>query len=258
MRLSPSGTAPVGVISPHLDDAVLSCGRLLMGRPDSHVVTVFSAGPARVDPLTPWDKRAGCFKRGDDVMEWRRREDNEALTLASARAHHLPFWDEQYRRGAMPRFSRWSPRAGRDVEVAVPEPGLAQAVQESLRAVVSELDLEAWLIPLGLGHSDHRLVAQSCLRLASEMPDLRWVVYEELPYRLTKPLEVPRERARIAAEGFTLEPIASHVGADVPAKEALVKCYRSQLKPLGERIDMSITGAETFHHLVWETVCGNR
>jgi len=42
------------VVSPHLDDAVLSCGRLLAGRPGSVVATVFAGVPSRPDQCTDW------------------------------------------------------------------------------------------------------------------------------------------------------------------------------------------------------------
>src|SRR5579872_2478636 len=85
--------APVGVVSPHLDDAVLSCGQLLGARPKSHLVTVFSSGPSKVRPLPDWDQMSGVFSPGDDVMAIRRQEDDEALSLMSGTGHRLGFWD---------------------------------------------------------------------------------------------------------------------------------------------------------------------
>ena len=98
MQSEPSlaGAGPVGVLSPHLDDAALSCGQLLINRPGSHVVTAFSDGPV-VKKVPSWEVASGMFKPGDDVMAVRRSEDVEALSFAQAHAHHLGFWDLQFR-----------------------------------------------------------------------------------------------------------------------------------------------------------------
>src|SRR5436853_287558 len=46
-------------ISPHLDDAVLSCGQLLAARPGSVVITVFAGMPRDGSQQTDWDRRCG-------------------------------------------------------------------------------------------------------------------------------------------------------------------------------------------------------
>src|SRR5207244_5204724 len=122
---------------PHLDDGVLSCGRLLAGRPGSAVVTV-CAGTPRDDALvTEWDARCG-FDSARDAMAARRREDDAALTLLQARPVRLPFCDSQY--GEAP------PR---------------DDVQRALREALVGLAPEAVLYPMGLFHSDHVLVHET-------------------------------------------------------------------------------------------------
>ena len=80
------------VISPHLDDAVFSCGRLLAAAPGSIVVTVFAGIPPRDTPAPPWDRRAG-FDRADEAMHARRDEDRRALARLDARPVWLDFLD---------------------------------------------------------------------------------------------------------------------------------------------------------------------
>ena len=55
----PASGPPVVVVSPHLDDAVLSCGQLLAASREAIVLTVFSAGPDEGAPLTDWDRACG-------------------------------------------------------------------------------------------------------------------------------------------------------------------------------------------------------
>src|SRR4051812_28581985 len=101
--MSPLATAslsalPIVVVSPHLDDGVLSCGGLLAGRPRSTVVTVFAGRPETPRPLTPWDA-AGGFSPDDDVMAARRQEDTSACAAVGATPVWLPFLDAQYSSG---------------------------------------------------------------------------------------------------------------------------------------------------------------
>src|SRR5665213_1523592 len=79
--------APLAVVSPHLDDAVLSCAGLIAGAPATTVLTVFAGFPPARDAATPaeflpgstfWDQ-AGGFVAGDDVVGLRRAEDSAAL-----------------------------------------------------------------------------------------------------------------------------------------------------------------------------------
>lgn len=234
------------MVSPHLDDAVLSCGHLLGAAPGAHVVTVFSSGPPSVDPLPEWDQASGCFRPGDDVMALRGVEDDRAMALLGAIAHRLDFWDVQYRRPAQPsgRLRRWWARSR---ERRVGEPGLDAAVCAALEAMVVQLPISTWLVPLGLWHPDHKCVARACLSLARRWPDRGWVVYEELPYRLEVVGEVDAARRNLESTGFapslsTLEP-----GDD--RKADALRCYASQVPCLGERLQAAMASPEIYHEL---------
>ena len=244
-----AGTGPVGVVSPHMDDAALSCGQMLSAIPGSHVVTVFSSGPKSVRPLPEWDKLSGSFKPGDDVMGLRHVEDDDAMAVVGAHGHRLDFWDEQYRAGRPVRLARFRPGAVAAARAKLADPDLEAAVVEELRTVVANLDLETWFVPLGLWHGDHKVTARACLRLAREMPERRWVVYEELPYRWEVPTEVTAAKQRVENNGFTLEAAQFPSGPDNAKKHAMVRCYRSQLPCLGDRADVAAGGPEAFHIL---------
>ena len=123
---------------------------------------------------------------------------------------------------------------------------LLDAVQQSVRSVISELDLSTWFVPLGIGHVDHTLVARSCLQLAREMPERHWVVYEELPYRMTVPLDVRKAHSHVVASGFILQPTAFKSGTDRSQKRAMISCYPSQRKAFPAGIEL---WPETFHDL---------
>jgi LmbE family N-acetylglucosaminyl deacetylase len=92
------------VVSPHLDDAILSLGGEIFQRSragsEVSIVTVFAGEPDSLDPAGPWDRRCG-FATAGEAARARRREDAAACGIVGARPHWLPFPDGQY--GAHPR-----------------------------------------------------------------------------------------------------------------------------------------------------------
>ena len=142
MRLD--GDAPVLLLSPHLDDAVLSCWSVLTGSREVVVVNVFSGIP---EPglLTPVDRLAGATDSATRMRE-RLAEDAEALALAGGEPIDLGFLDSQYR-----------PVAG--------EPGAAEIVA-ALDGPVERAS--ALFAPAGLsGNPDHLVVRELALGLAA-------------------------------------------------------------------------------------------
>ena len=248
---------PVAVVSPHLDDAALGCGRLLASRPSSHVVTVFSGGPARVDPLPEWDRLAGTFAPGDDVMGLRAREDDDAMAVVASIAHRLGLWDDQYREPPV-NHARWRPRAVRARQARLDDPRLEDEVVALLAPLVEALPVGTWVVPLGLWHGDHKKVARACARLARRptggaWPERHWVVYEELPYRFDVPDQVDAALAALAGQGLGHRPLEPPGAPDVELdglKAAMVGCYRSQVTCLGpERVGRALAGPERYHLL---------
>src|SRR3954469_18908439 len=125
----------VVLVSPHLDDGVLSCGELLAGHPGACLVTVFAGRPGPM-ALTGWDRDCG-FSAGDDVVGARRAEDRAACEVLGATAVWLDFLDAQY--GNAPPVDAPS----------VDAPPLDTIVR-SLRDVVDRERPDAIYIPLGL------------------------------------------------------------------------------------------------------------
>lgn len=167
---------PLLVVGAHLDDAVLSCGRLLAATPGAVVCTVFAGRPdvarGHTQPgTTEWDSRCG-FRPGDDVVGVRHAEDDDALAVLGARPVRLPFVDAQY----------------------APAPALPDVAQ-ALAAVVRDAGAERVVVPLGLLHRDHRTVAAAWVRLVTGgVRPGRWDVVEDQPYRRFVPV-----RHRLAA-----------------------------------------------------------
>jgi LmbE family N-acetylglucosaminyl deacetylase len=225
------------VVSPHLDDAALSCSLLLAANPGSCVITVFAAGPSSVRPLTPWDRGSRYFPEGADVTGVRRGEDISATALVRATPIHLSYWDRQYR----------NERYGYQ---GLPDEELPAAIAASLAPLRPPALDAAWVIPLGLGHPDHRLAAEAALILAEREPaDV--FVYEEFPYAIEDASEVAVRKRYFAEHGYELKDDTSiGIAADRKLKAAVLRCHASQRRALRRRLRVAMRERER----VWRIV----
>lgn len=179
-----SGSAVV-VMSPHLDDAVLSCGALLAHLTARHPVTVVTAFTAAAP--RPWSLPARRQLRAlggvdaEDFFGQRRAEDREVITGIGAAAVHLGFMDALFRwsrrRPAYPTF-RFDAARGR---VAACDAGLAAEVSARAGEIARASGAGVVLAPLGIGrHVDHLIT-----RRAAQGLGMRIVYYSDFPYSQT-------------------------------------------------------------------------
>ena len=84
------------ILSPHLDDAVLSCWHLLTEPHEVMVVNLFAGVPAAGAVTGWWDTSSGSTDSREAVMD-RIEEDRGALALAGRVPLNLEFLDDQYR-----------------------------------------------------------------------------------------------------------------------------------------------------------------
>jgi LmbE family N-acetylglucosaminyl deacetylase len=150
------------VISPHLDDAVLSVSGLIVENPGAVVATVFAGVPSDPDSSTVWDRACG-FGTAEEALTTRRREDAEALGVLGATPLHLGFVDEQY--GEQPTRA---------------------ALRAALRHLIERVRPAAVAYPVGIVNEDHRRVVYAAP--AGGAPVHR---YAELPYAAGLRLEPP-------------------------------------------------------------------
>jgi LmbE family N-acetylglucosaminyl deacetylase len=210
----------LALLSPHFDDAVLSCGQLLAANPGSLLVTLFSGGPARVSPLPNWDL-ACHFGDGADVTGARRAENARAAEILGATTLAFDLWDEQYRRD----------RYG--YQETVDE--LLRTGVDALKALVEHDTDRLWLAPVGWPqHPDHALSAAIALEVARSTPG-HWGLYSELPYRLLYAKRTAEVHAQAfaawTAAGFSRVLVPSASG-HVERKSQAVNQYGSQLHAL--------------------------
>jgi LmbE family N-acetylglucosaminyl deacetylase len=166
----------LAVLSPHLDDAVLSVGATLAeaarAGDEVLVVTVFAGDPRASEPAGEWDRRCG-FSTAGEAARRRADEDVRACGILGARAIHLPLKDEQYATD-----------------------GERTEVWESIRRQLEGVD--ALLLPgYPLVHPDHRWVTERAL--AQPPPDTALGFYIEQPYATWELVGGRRPRERTAA-----------------------------------------------------------
>jgi LmbE family N-acetylglucosaminyl deacetylase len=198
------------VVSPHLDDAVLSCtGRLLDG--DVTVVTVCAGVPAAGSALSDWDMASGATDARRRGIE-RIAEDDAALGLLGVPTQRLDELGEHYRGAAY------------DVD----------RVAERLVPLLTGADA-VW-VAAGLGgHGAHVGTREATMRAAAAAGVRRLLLYADLPYALSVgwPESVDGllvELARVGVDPTPLVPIPRRLTAqEQRLKRAALACYRSQL-----------------------------
>jgi LmbE family N-acetylglucosaminyl deacetylase len=171
-------------LSPHFDDAVLSCGGLIFEQArqglQAEIWTIF-AGDAPAGPLSPLALRCHSdwgIPDVHDLVAARRDEDQAAAAIVGAELAHFSLPDCIYRRSAdgEPLYPD---------EVFVPFHPFDQGLDADIAvALAAELAPDDILVsPLAIGdHVDHRLARLAAERLARPLH-----YYADIPYVFRQP-----------------------------------------------------------------------
>lgn len=199
----------VAVVSPHLDDAVLSLGAGIRDATASGaevtVVTAFAGDPSYDGEPSAWDRRAG-FESPLEALTARRREDELACACIGAQPLWLPFGY-----GGAP----------------VDGSELAAQLGEAIRGAETVL-IPGW----PLKNPEHASLALLALRLLEGRQGVG--VYVEQPYvwwRAYTPPGVLPLLAGAGVETITWTAVRATRAAR-RAKRSALDAYRSQLKLL--------------------------
>jgi LmbE family N-acetylglucosaminyl deacetylase len=206
------------VVSPHLDDAVLSAaGRLLDG--DAHVVTVCAGIPAEGAPLSAWDAESGARDAAARARE-RLREDDQALAVLGATTTRLDELGQHYR------------GAPYDVD------GVAKRLVPLLRDAT-----EVW-VPAGVGgHGAHEGTSRAALAAVQVTRPRAVHLYADLPYALgfgwpDRCDGLEAELRRLGHDPAVLSWSTRRLDDEQQArKQRAVRCYATQLRLLGLSAD---------------------
>jgi LmbE family N-acetylglucosaminyl deacetylase len=221
--VSEAERARIVIVSPHLDDAVLGCGLLMIANPGVTVITVFAGNPpAYPSTMRYWDIQGG-FGPDDDVMAVRRAEDRAALATLDASPHHLDFVEHTYN----------------DADRPVRPDALAPALEAAIR----EHEPTAVFAPFGLANPDHDVTHAAAMLVRDEMlgdgsAGTAWFCYEDCGYKHIPGMLAWRV-ARLFARDLWPTPACPPVSTDLARKRAAIDCYPTQLLALED--DWQIT-----------------
>ena len=199
------------ILSPHLDDAILSCPgyiQSLRGQGAKVVIaSVFTESDA---------SQAGFYRE-------RRAEDRRAARILGASVAHMGFLDAPFRAATYRNFcgivfgrGREYPRTLREISVRVSE-------------LLAKLRPERILAPMAIGnHVDHRLVRDVALAIAGREGLL---FYEDRPYAFVR----GAKEGKLTPGYFEAAYVRSYLGrtrpSSVAAKWAGVEPFPREVKP---------------------------
>ena len=232
-EMQDAGSA-VMFVSPHLDDAVLSCGALLAHLARTCPVTVLTVFSSAAPP-TKWGLAARKTLRdfgvadAETLYEDRRSEDIEVLKEIGASWIHLGLTDALFRRvgqaatgisgfgrAAYPTF-RFDAARGR---IASSDAGLAAEVGVMVKEVAAANEAAVVFGPLGVGqHVDHLITRNAVVASGVDA-----VYYSDFPYSVSK-----KPDARFIRRA-SLQPYEWLSGRAENAK--LIEGYRTQFAGL--------------------------
>lgn len=171
-------------LSPHLDDAALSCGGLIWDQTSSGeavtVLTIFAGDPPS-GPLSPFAHSLHVrWETGEGAVARRREEDLKACARLLAVPRHLELPDCIYRRSPKTGEALYDSEASLGNSIHPHELSLVTALSEQFSVQPEGAQLVS---PLAIGrHVDHRLV-----RAAAERSGRALLYYADYPYILQDP-----------------------------------------------------------------------
>lgn len=210
-------------ISPHFDDAVLSCGGLISDQSREGIsveIWTICAGNAPGGSLSRFaQKTHKDWGTGDaaETIRIRKEEDREAALHVGAKILHFDFPDCIYRRAPNQSLvyplgisSPWNP-VEKDLHKEI-----AASIKKNLRPD------DILVCPLGIGnHVDHIIV-----RHAMESLELALLYYADIPYLLNRPRSL---QSVVAGTIVNTYPVS---GQGLRAWMDGIESYRSQLAGL--------------------------
>ena len=217
-------------LSPHLDDAVFSCGgtmhRQIRAGETVHVVTVFAGTPQRTDfsGLAEWNHEQWGLLR--DPVAARRTEDITAVSSLGASHVHLDYLDCMYR--AVPATGEWMYPNDEAIfgDVHSSETVAPPTLARTILGLLPLADCATLYAPIAAGHHvDHQLVRGAGIILVRS--GLRVLFFEDVPH-------VEKEGSLDAA--LSMSPTGEWTPITIPLHESdmlarltAISCYRSQL-----------------------------
>lgn len=229
-------------LSPHLDDAALSCGGAIWKQTQAGqrvlVINVF-AGIPDYNRLSEFaQEKHTAWGSPEDAVATRRAEDQAAMTRLGADVVYWDYLDAIYRIDGTRVL--YPDRRGIFGDVDPADTPLLEQLVTDVDAVLGKAGDATCYAPLAIGHHvDHQIVRDVGLTLVERGRRVRW--YEDFPYVWWESVET-RDRQSSTGHGpvmsINLDVLSPaewrpdiHI-IDVEAKIAAIACYASQIPDL--------------------------
>jgi LmbE family N-acetylglucosaminyl deacetylase len=215
-------------LSPHFDDAVLSCGGLIQeqtrGGTPVEIWTIFAGnpGPVPLSPVAQASHAAWNTGSAEETVTLRQVEDRNAAHILGVQIHHFTILDCIYRFSPQ---AEWLYPQTVFAPIHPAESGLADRISAELDQELKPDDI--LVCPLALGkHIDHVLVRVSAERLGRS---LRY--YADIPYLVKSPETLKEARSGLRSKIYSI----SEDG--LLAWQAGIAAYASQIVDLFITLD---------------------
>lgn len=216
-------------LSPHLDDAVLSCGALLWKlknlKKNITILTVFTEGGSR--PYSPQAKKflKECgYINALKLFEDRKKEDKDIARFYNGRFIHLGFVDAAWRRNKEDDHIYKNEKIQFSGKISKEDRSLINEISRKVSLNLLENKDIALFAPLGIGlHADHIIVKEVAKNL--KQPVLFW---EDFPYN--RDLHNTRKFFSINKNYKHLFSIKNEGNNNIKYKA--IRLYKSQMKGL--------------------------
>ncbi len=232
------------ILSPHLDDGVLSCGGMaaaLARHVRVEIWTIFCRAPLRgpYSPLAQWLHGASGGLSGSRLARQRRHEDREACRTLGIRHRHFRWRDAVYRKDRSGTFFYQSTRQDRWHSA---DEKLVADIANELRRQLSPSDM--LLAPLALGgHVDHLIVHHAAGRAGHES----LAYYADIPYLASYPREAEWVVGGMWRSEYALPPAATAAWVKASLRYASQrKMLEHSSGPLPELIEQTASQAGVF------------
>ncbi|MDD2522598.1 MAG: PIG-L family deacetylase [Anaerolineaceae bacterium] len=229
-------------LSPHYDDAVLSCGgtlNLLRRKNIScSVITLFAGSPTgELSTFATWFH--GVWKLPYDATAYRREENRKALIALNAQELSLDFQSSIYRRDPSTGTILYNTKGDVFGGNWKDDDSLLFDLIGRCRELLTHKGDFYLIAPLGVGnHIDHLLTQTAASHLSQELEDAKLTYYEELPYATqSEAVPIALRRQSPPPQTSVLVPLSEE---DLKAKYVASKQYQSQLEATAGAVGISI------------------
>ncbi len=219
-------------LSPHLDDAALSCGGRLFQLANNNekvtIINIMAGDPPTPLPNTPIvNDLHQRWQIGENPVAIRRQEDEKAVKILGVSVEHRKHPDCVYR-----THNNQALYPDEDALFGAIHPDDHVPKQLLIEAAMLNfvyVNIESIYVPLGVGHHvDHQIVRNWGIALAKRLPDVEIIFYEEYPY--TRDFDAIQVALDNLPTELNLEAqLIQFDKAEITAKIQAIDCYRSQL-----------------------------